>query len=210
MRLKLDGLQRIVVIGAHCDDIEIAAGGFLSTLGGTSCVRVHYVVCAGSEPRRAEAMAAAHTFLPGAELTFALHDLPDGHLPAHWAQVKRIVETAAATLDAQLVLSPWRGDAHQDHRLLGELTPTAFRNAVHLQYEIPKWDGDFGRPNVYLPLSPEQARRKAELLHQCFPSQHGRDWWSEETFLSLMRLRGIECRSPYAEAFHATKLVLAL
>jgi hypothetical protein len=88
--------------------------------------------------------------------------------------------------------------------------PTAFRNALHLQYEIPKWDGDLGRPNFYVPLSEETARRKVELLHKCFPSQHGRDWWSDETFLSLMKLRGIECRSAYSEAFYVSKAVLSL
>lgn len=199
---------RVVVIGAHCDDIEIAAGGLLLALAPQ---RVHYVVCAGTPQRHAEAVTAAHAFLPGAQLSFDLNDLPDGRLPGHWARVKEIIEAAAsAAPDADLVLSPWRGDAHQDHRLLGELVPTAFRSALHLQYEIPKWDGDLGRPNLYVPLSADQARRKVELLDKCFASQHGRDWWSEETFLSLMKLRGIECRAPYAEGFHVTKAVLDL
>ncbi|HCT75977.1 MAG TPA: PIG-L family deacetylase [Micromonosporaceae bacterium] len=210
MRLSLNGVRQVVVIGAHCDDIEIAAGATLLSLASPD-LRVHYVVCAGSPQRHAEAVTAAHAFVPGAQLSFGLHDLPDGRLPGHWAEVKQIIEDAAAVLpQADLVLSPWRGDAHQDHRLLGELAPTAFRNALHLQYEIPKWDGDLGRPNLYLPVSSELARRKAELLDKCFPSQHGRDWWSEETFLSLMKLRGIECRSPYAEAFHVNKAVMEL
>ena len=211
MRLIFSGVRSIVALGAHCDDIEIAAGGLLLSLAQTaSDLRVHYVVCAGTPKRHAEAVTAAHAFLPGAQLSFALHDLPDGRLPAHWGEVKQIIEDAAGTVDADLVLSPWRGDAHQDHRLLGELAPTAFRNAQHLQYEIPKWDGDLGRPNLYAPLSTETAHRKVELLHKCFPSQHARDWWSDETFLSLMKLRGIECRAPYAEAFHANKMVLSL
>lgn len=207
MQLNLTGVSKVAVLGAHCDDIEIAAGGLLLSL---NAPRVHYVVCAGSPARQAEAATAAHAFLPGAQLSFALHDLPDGRLPGHWSQVKQIIEDAASTLDADLVLSPWKGDAHQDHRLLGELAPTAFRNALHLQYEIPKWDGDLGRPNFYLPLREEIARRKVELLHKCFPSQHGRDWWGDETFLSLMRLRGIECRSQYAEAFHVGKAVVSV
>ena len=207
MRLSLAGASRVVVLGAHCDDIEIAAGGLLLSL---RAPRVHYVVCAGSAARQAEAATAAHAFLPGAQLSFGLHDLPDGRLPGHWTRVKDIIEEAASTLDAELVLSPWSGDAHQDHRLLGELVPTAFRNALHLQYEIPKWDGDLGRPNFYLPLSDEIARRKVELLHKCFPSQHARDWWNDETFLGLMRLRGIECRAAYAEAFHVHKAVVEI
>jgi LmbE family N-acetylglucosaminyl deacetylase len=211
MRLKLGEVSRVVVLGAHCDDIEIAAGGLLLSLASAfPGVRVHYVVCAGSVARQAEAVTAATGFLPGAKLSFSLNELPDGRLPAHWAQVKEVIEEAASTVDAQLVLSPWRGDAHQDHRLLGELAPTAFRNAQHLQYEIPKWDGDLGRPNFYVPLTTAQAQRKVELLNKCFPSQHGRDWWSDETFLSLMKLRGIECRAPYAEAFHVNKTVVQL
>lgn len=204
--LDLSGIKRVVAIGAHCDDIEIGAGGLLLALGP---VQLHYVVCAGTPGRHAEAVTAAHAFLPGAQLSFALHDLPDGRLPAHWNEVKQILADAAPH-DPDLVLSPWRGDAHQDHRLLGELVPTAFRSALNLQYEIPKWDGDLGRPNVFVPLGAERARRKVELLEKCFPSQHGRDWWHEETFLSLMKLRGVECRSPYAEAFHSNKIVLSL
>jgi LmbE family N-acetylglucosaminyl deacetylase len=210
MRMTFQGVRAVVALGAHCDDIEIAAGGLLLSLAHTiPALRVHYVVCAGTPSRQAEAVTAAHAFLPGAQLSFALHDLPDGRLPSHWGEVKQIIEDAAGTVDADLVLSPWRGDAHQDHRLLGELAPTAFRNAQHLQYEIPKWDGDLGRPNLYAPLPTETAHRKVELLHKCFPSQHSRDWWSDETFLSLMKLRGVECRAPYAEAFHTNKMVLA-
>lgn len=211
MRLIFQGVRTIAALGAHCDDIEIAAGGLLLSLAQLHAqLRVHYVICAGTAKRHAESVTAAHAFLPGAQLSFALHDLPDGRLPAHWGDVKQIIEEAAATVDADIVLSPWRGDAHQDHRLLGELAPTAFRNAQHLQYEIPKWDGDLGRPSLYAPLSIETAHRKVELLHKCFPSQHDRDWWSDETFLSMMKLRGIECRAPYAEAFHANKVVLSL
>jgi LmbE family N-acetylglucosaminyl deacetylase len=210
MRMSFSGVRRIALIGAHSDDIEIAAGGLLLSLAQSTRLEVHYVVCAGTPARHAEAVTAAHAFLPGAQLCFALHELADGRLPAHWDDVKQIIEEAAASCDADLVISPWRGDAHQDHRLLGELVPTAFRNALHLQYEIPKWDGDLGRPNLYAPLSTELAQRKVELLSKCFPSQHSRDWWSDEAFLSLMKLRGIECRAPYAEAFHANKLVLDL
>lgn len=207
--MTFPGVQRIAALGAHCDDIEIAAGGLLLTLAQTiPGLQVHYIVCAGTPARHAEAVTAAHAFLPGAQVSFSLHEIPDGRMPAHWAEVKQIVEQAAAVIDAHLVLSPWRGDAHQDHRLLGELAPTAFRHATHLQYEIPKWDGDLGRPNLYAPVSTATARLKVELLNKCFPSQHSRDWWSDETFLGIMRLRGIECRSPYAEAFHASKLVL--
>ncbi len=194
--LALAGVESVVAVGAHPDDIEIAAGGLLLALDDRSPgLRVHYVLLTGTPERQAEARAAAAAFLPGAELTFALHDLPDGRLPAHWGEVKEHLHAAERILAPDLVLCPWDGDAHQDHRLLGELAPTVFRSALALQYEIPKWDGDLGRPNVYVPLPTERARRKVELLHEHFPSQHGRDWWDDEVFLGLARLRGMECRS---------------
>jgi LmbE family N-acetylglucosaminyl deacetylase len=209
--LSLTGVESVVAIGAHPDDIEIAAGGLLLALDAASPgLRVHYVLLTGSPQRQAEAQAAAAAFLPGAKLTFSLRGLPDGRLPAHWAEVKEHLHSAERVLAPDLVLCPWDGDAHQDHRLLGELAPTVFRSALALRYEIPKWDGDLGRPNVYVPLSPERARRKVALLHECFPSQHDRDWWDDEVFLALARLRGMECRSQYAEAFYATKLRLEL
>ena len=212
MNLTLSGVASVVAIGAHPDDIEIAAGGLLLTLAAARPgLRVHYVLLTGSPERKAEARAAAAAFLPDAELTFGLHDLPDSRLPAHWGIVKETMHTEAAVLPApDLVLCPWTGDAHQDHRLLGELAPTVFRSALALQYEIPKWDGDLGRPNLYLPLPDETARRKVELLHASFPSQKDRDWWDDEVFLGLARLRGMECRSRYAEAYYSTKAALTI
>jgi LmbE family N-acetylglucosaminyl deacetylase len=205
---RLAGLRSVVLFGAHPDDIEIGAGGLLLALGATPAVRVHYVLLTGTPDRRAEARAAAAAFLPGAQLTFALYDLPDGRVPARWAAAKRIVDDAAATVAADLVVAPSPDDAHQDHRALAELVPTAFRDAPVLHYEIPKWDGDLARRNVYLPLSAERARRKVELLHASFPSQKSRDWWDDEVFLGLARLRGMECRSRYAEAFRCEKAVI--
>jgi LmbE family N-acetylglucosaminyl deacetylase len=207
--LDLSGARSLLALGAHPDDIEIAAGGLMLTAAAARPgLRAHYVLLAGSAERRIEARAAAAAFLPGADLTFALHDLPDGRLPAHWGAVKERLHDAAEVLDPDIVLCPTTDDAHQDHRLLGELVPTVFRSALALHYEIPKWDGDLGRPNVYLPLADDVARRKVELLHACYPSQKSRDWWDDEVFLGLARLRGMECRSRYAEAFVCRKAVL--
>jgi LmbE family N-acetylglucosaminyl deacetylase len=209
--LSLAGVRSVVAVGAHPDDIEIAAGGLLWSLASARAgVRVHYVLLTGSPERQAEARAAAAAFLPSAQLTFALHDLPDSRLPAYWNTVKEHLHAASAVLDADLVLCPSLHDAHQDHRLLAELVPTVWRGALALHYEIPKWDGDLGRPNLYLPLPDEVARRKVELLHECFPSQKAHDWWDDEVFLGLARLRGMECRSRYAEAFVCAKAVLTL
>jgi LmbE family N-acetylglucosaminyl deacetylase len=203
------GSLAVLALGAHPDDIEIAAGGTLLTLAGRHPgLRVTYVLMTGMPERQAEARAAARAFTPGADLHVELHDLPDGRLPAVYGQVKEVLEGVARSSRPDVILAPSPGDAHQDHRTVGELVPTAFRDQVILSYEIPKWDGDLTRPNAYVPLTDEVARRKVELLDKCYPSQHGRDWWGEETFLALARLRGMECRAHYAEAFTCTKLVL--
>ncbi|MEE6257801.1 PIG-L deacetylase family protein [Plantactinospora sonchi] len=208
--LRLGAVRSVVLLGAHPDDIEIGAGGLLLTLAEVPGLRVHYVLLTGSPHRQAEARAAAAAFLPDARLSFALHDLPDGRVPARWAEAKQVVEEAAATLAPDLVVAPGPDDAHQDHHTLGALVPTSFRDATVLYYEIPKWDGDLRRPNIYLPLTGERVRRKIELLHACYPSQKARDWWDDEVFLGLARLRGMECRSRYAEAFRCEKAVIEL
>ena len=162
----------------------------------------------GTQDRKLEARAAARAFTPGADLEVQTHDLPEGRFPAVWGQVKEVIETVARSFRPNIVLAPAAGDAHQDHRTIAELVPTAFRDQLYLAYEIPKWDGDMSRPNTYFPLTDVIARQKAELLDKCYPSQQGRDWWGEETFLALARLRGVECRARYAEAFNCSKLVV--
>jgi LmbE family N-acetylglucosaminyl deacetylase len=213
----LDRVRLLVAIGAHPDDIEIAAGGLLLSLAAANPgLRVHYVLLTGAPDRVEEARGAAAAFLRGADLSFTAHSLPDGRLPARWGDAKAALHEVADAVAAEqnglrrpdLIVSPWVGDAHQDHRLIGELVPTVFRGPTNLQYEIPKWDGDLGRPSLYVPMSDEVARRKTELLHKCFGSQHGRDWWDDEVFLGLARLRGMECRARYAEAFTCTKSLI--
>ena len=122
--------------------------------------------------------------------------------------MKEGLEQVARSCSPDLIIAPSRDDAHQDHRTIGEIVPTVFRDTLYLAYEIPKWDGDLGRPSAYFPLPASTARRKVELLHKCFPSQRHRYWWDDEVFLGMARLRGIECRAHYAEAFHCTKSVI--
>ncbi len=205
------GPLSVLALGAHPDDIEIAAGGTLLSLAGQKPggLRVRYVILTGTPERQQEARAAACAFMPGADLEVELHDLPDGRLPAVYGQVKELIEGIAASFRPDVILAPFPGDAHQDHRTVGELVPTAFRDQLCLAYEIPKWDGDIGRPNTYFPLTDKIAREKVELLGKCYPSQRGRDWWGEETFLALARLRGMECRARYAEAFTCSKLIFS-
>lgn len=204
-----DARLSVLALGAHPDDIEIAAGGTLLHLAqGHAGLRVRYVVLTGAPERQAEARVAARAFTPGADLAIDLHDLPDGRLPAAYGEVKEVLEGVARSVRPDVILAPSPADAHQDHRTLGALVPTAFRDSIILSYEVPKWDGDLARPNIYIPMTDDIARRKCELLDKSYPSQRSRDWWGEETFLALARLRGVECRSRYAEAFSCTKLVL--
>jgi len=199
----------VLAIGAHPDDIEIGAGGTLLTLAGNQPgLQVRYVVLTGTADRQLEARNAASAFLPGAEVTIELHDMPEGRLPALWGEVKEILEEVARSCSPDIIIAPARGDAHQDHRTIGEITPSVFRDQLYLAYEIPKWDGDLSRPGIYFPLSAGVVRRKVELLHKAFPSQLARDWWDEEVFLGLARLRGMECRASYAEAFTCAKSLI--
>jgi len=201
----------VLAIGAHPDDIEIGAGGTLLSLAeGQPGLQVRYVVLTGTADRQLEARNAASAFLPAADVTIELHDLPEGRLPAAWGRVKEALEDVARSCSPDLIIAPSRDDAHQDHRTIAEVVPTVFRDRLCLGYEIPKWDGDLGRPSMYFPLPAEMAQRKVELLHKCFPSQSGRDWWDSEVFLGMARLRGMECKARYAEAFSCTKSVFAL
>jgi len=197
----------VLAIGAHPDDIEIGAGGLLLGLAENE-LQARYVVLTGTAERHQEARNAASAFMPGADLTTDLHDLPEGRLPAAWGSVKEILEDVARSCTPDVILAPSPDDAHQDHRTVAEIVPTVFRDQLYLAYEIPKWDGDIGRPTVYVPLPAGTAQRKLELLHKCFPSQRGRDWWDDEVFLGLARLRGMECRARYAEAFRCTKSII--
>jgi LmbE family N-acetylglucosaminyl deacetylase len=199
----------VLVIGAHPDDIEIGAGGTLLSLAESQPgLQARYVVLTGTADRQLEARNAAHVFLPAADLTIELYDLPEGRLPAVWGGVKEALERVAQSCSPDLIIAPSRDDAHQDHRTIGEVVPTVFRDQLYLAYEIPKWDGDLGRMMVYFPLPADVARRKVELLHKVFPSQRARDWWDDEAFLGIARLRGMECRTRYAEAFTCTKSVI--
>jgi LmbE family N-acetylglucosaminyl deacetylase len=206
-----DGPLRIVCLGAHPDDVEIGCGGTLLTLAAARPVQASVVVPTGTPERHAEARKASAAFLPGADVELHVLDLQDGRLPAHLGTVKSLLEDVAASTPApDLVFAPRRDDAHQDHRLVAELAPTVWRDALVLRYEVPKWDGDLGTVSHYVPVEDELARRKVDLLDDCFPSQAARDWWDAGTFLGLMRLRGVECRRPYAEGFVVEKALLAI
>jgi LmbE family N-acetylglucosaminyl deacetylase len=204
------GPLSVVCLGAHPDDIEIGCGGTLLALAASHHLTVDYVLMTGSKDRHREARTAAAHFLAGADISFHLHDLPDGRLPGRWDEVKQRLEDVAQIRRSDLVLAPRTDDAHQDHRLVAQLVSTVWRGALVLHYEIPKWDGDFGRVTHYVALDETTAQQKISLLNSCFLSQIDRGWWDDETFRSILRLRGIECQNRYAEGFVVTKAVIGL
>lgn len=214
--LKLDGgtnnALQILALGCHSDDIEIGCGGAILRLGveHPDCV-FHWVVFSAIGARAAEARHAAAQFVDPLRLKGPiLKTFPDGFMPFVGADIKTVFEELKQAVSPDLIFTHNRRDAHQDHRLISELTWNTFRNHLILEYEIPKYDGDMGQPSVFLPISLEMCEKKVRLIMDTFRSQCDKHWFQRETFLSLMRLRGMECNSPsgYAEAFYGRKLVL--
>ena len=201
-----DGPLEVLCVGAHPDDVEIGCGGTLLRLAERADLHLTVTVLTGSPERAAESQGALQEILPAAKTHFA--GLPDGRLPTHWEAAKEHLEDLAGHCRPQLVLTHRVDDAHQDHRTLGVMVTTVWRDALVLHFEIPKWDGDMGAPSHYVALTREDARRKVDLLNRHFPSQHPHDWWDDEVFLGLMRLRGMECHRPYAEAFYVSKALV--
>ncbi|MEV6896778.1 PIG-L family deacetylase [Amycolatopsis sp. NPDC051372] len=212
IKLGAEKLDSVVVLGAHCDDIAIGAGGTLLTI----CeqrpgIRVDALVLSGGgTEREAEERAALAAFCPGADLDVTVLKLPDGRLPAHWDEAKNALEELKQRTDPDVVFAPRILDAHQDHRGLAQLVPTVYRGYLALGYEIVKWDGDLGRLAAYVPLADELAEQKVRLLQEHYASQRHRPWYDREAFLGLARIRGIECQQRYAEAFEVNKFVLDL
>lgn len=204
-------IRRILCIGAHSDDIEIGCGGtMLRLLAQHPNVSVLWVVLGGNEAREVEARTSAARFLAGAGASdIRVQKFRDAYLPFMGEQVKEFVESLKS-FEPDLIFTHRKEDAHQDHRLLGELTWNAFRNHCILEYEVPKYDGDLGHPNVFVPLDEAVCRRKIELLMEGFPTQAGRQWFTADTFWAMLRIRGVECNSPtsFAEAFACRKLLI--
>jgi LmbE family N-acetylglucosaminyl deacetylase len=205
------GPLKLLCLGAHADDIEIGCGGTILRLAAeVQDLIVRWIVFSGVGPREAEARNSAATFLENvAEKQIEVLRFRDGYFPFQGADIKDCFETVKRDFDPSLILTHWQGDAHQDHRLVVELTHNTFRDHFVLEYEIPKYDGDLGNPAFYVPLTQAQLQRKLETIGRHFPSQRGRSWFSEETFLAMARLRGIGCNAPegLAEAFYVRKIV---
>lgn len=205
----------LLCLGAHSDDIEIgASGALLGLLQGRPGGSVTWVVASASGDREVEARTSAEALVGStAKLSVHVLGMRDGYLDASRAALKEALETIRSTLtyEPEVIFTHYRHDRHQDHRALCDVTWSLWRDHLILEYEVPKWDGDLSQPNVYVPVAEDLVNRKLAHLSTHFSSQRNKDWFDEETFRGLMRLRGLECRSPsrYAEAFHGRKLVLA-
>jgi LmbE family N-acetylglucosaminyl deacetylase len=204
---------RVLVIGAHPDDIEIGCGGTLMRLAESGAMaEVCWVVLSGEHDRAAEAEASASALLGNlVDGQVIVRDFADGFFPYDGREIKRFFEDLKADLSPNVIFTHQRHDLHQDHRLSCELTWNTFRDHFILEYEVPKYDGDMGRPNLFVPLDQDLCQRKIAHLMTHFASQLPKRWFKEDLFSGLLRLRGMECNSPtsFAEAFYSRKAVLA-
>jgi LmbE family N-acetylglucosaminyl deacetylase len=203
---------RILCLGAHCDDIEIGCGGtLLKLLGRGGRWDVTWAVFSSNRQRERELRSSARRFLRGAAHTRVLaYEFRDTFFPAEYAAVKNTFESLKQLPPPDVVFTHHRADLHQDHRVIGELTWTAFRRHLILEYEIPKYEGGLTTPNAYVRLSKTQVDAKTRALLSCYPSQRSKPWFRADTFTSLLRLRGVEAGSQtgWAEGFHAGKLCI--
>ncbi len=203
-------VKSVLCIGAHSDDIEIGCGGALLQLARAfPQAHFHWLVLSGSPQRAREARASAAAFMRGYRFTLTCATFRDGYFPFQGEALKDHFETLKPVVP-DIVFTHRREDAHQDHRQVAQLTWNTFRDHCILEYEIPKWDGDLRTPNVYVRLDKAIALKKTRLLMKHFGTQRNKHWFTSDTFLSLLRLRGLECASPsgFAEGFHGYKIAL--
>lgn len=204
------GVRRVLCLGAHSDDVEIGAGGtILSLVKANPATEFYWAVFSGNTVRRTEARSSAKAFLQGARVKrLRTERFRESYFPSQWPAIKDCFESIRKEFDPDLVLTHCRDDRHQDHRVLSDLAWNTFRDHAILEYEILKYDGDLGTPNLYVPVSKQVAQLKASLLTKHFRSQAGKHWFTPDAFLSLMRIRGIECAAPgrYAEAYYGRKV----
>jgi len=204
---------RVLCLGAHSDDIEIGCGGsILRLLSMSPSTEVVWVVFSATGRRKAEALRSGNAFLQQAEKkTIIAKTFKESFFPYQGKAIKHCFEELKKEIDPDLIFTHYRHDLHQDHRTICELTWNTFRRHQILEYEIPKYDGDLGQPNVYVPLEEEFCNAKVKLLINGFSTQRSRQWFTEDTFYALLRLRGVEANgtTKYAEAFHGRKMVVA-
>jgi LmbE family N-acetylglucosaminyl deacetylase len=207
--LKLDQVRRILCLGAHSDDIEIGCGGtLLKLIRDHEKLEILWVVFSAGGARTREARQSASEFLAGAaKKRIVVKTFKGSFFPYQGERIKAYFESLKS-FEPDLVFTHYRDDRHQDHRVLSDLAWNTFRTHIVLEYEIPKYDGDLGVPNVFVQLDEELCRRKIASLLNHFQTQGNKHWFSDQTFRALMRLRGVECAAEYAEAFYGRKLVV--
>jgi LmbE family N-acetylglucosaminyl deacetylase len=208
--LRMEGIKKVLCLGAHSDDIEIGCGAtILRLIQEQPTIQIYWFVFSAAGVRAREAKQSANDILRGvrARRIRAMH-FRESYFPSQWPAIKDVFEQVKHEFNPDLVLTQYRDDRHQDHRVLSDLAWNTFRNHLVLEYEIPKYDGDLGTPNVYIPVQRELCERKVAALLKYFKSQTERHWFTSDTFWALLRLRGIECaaRSGFAEAFYGRKL----
>jgi len=212
IELSLDGVKNILCLGAHSDDIEIGCGAtLLKLIRHRPDLTIWWVVFSAEGGRSREARASAKAFLSGVtKKKIVVKQFRGSYFPFDGERIKDYFEEIKTAFRPDLVLTHYRHDRHQDHRVLSDLAWNTFRNHLILEYEIPKFDGDLGAPNTFVRVDETLCRQKVEYLCRFFRTQSNKHWFAEETFLGLMRLRGMECASPthYAEAFYSRKVVL--
>jgi LmbE family N-acetylglucosaminyl deacetylase len=200
---------RLLCLGAHCDDIEIGCGGaLLRLLAEHPGSEVDWVVLSSTPERERETHASAADFLADARrIRVSVEAFRESYFPWHGEAIKDVLEQARSSCSPDVIFTHHRQDEHQDHRLVAELTWNSFRDHLVLEYEIPKYEGDLGRPGLFVPLSAATAQRKIDLILRHYQSQSRRTWFRPETFQAVMGLRGVECNAPegLAEAFHCRK-----
>lgn len=203
---------RILCLGAHCDDIEIGCGGTLLKLIDTfPGATFHWVVFSSGKDRAKEALACAQAILePIHEKKIVIRDFKDGFFPYIGVEIKDYFEEIKEQIAPDIIFTHHGQDLHQDHRVISELTRNTFRDHLILEYEIPKYDGDLGAPNLFVHLDSSICRRKTKYILSYFKTQENKHWFTEETFLSILTIRGIESRAPshYAEGFYCRKIVI--
>jgi LmbE family N-acetylglucosaminyl deacetylase len=211
-QISLGAVSRVLCLGAHSDDIEIGAGGTLLKLAEkTNDLEICWVVFSAPGVRADEARLSADNFLSGiARKQIKIGSFRESYFPSEWPSIKEWLEEIKVNFVPDIVFTHYRDDRHQDHRVLSDLAWNTFRNHLILEYEILKYDGDLGQPNVFVPVSEQLCTRKIELLMKHFQTQSTRHWFTSDTFEAMHRIRGIECVSPTgrAEAFYCRKMVL--
>jgi LmbE family N-acetylglucosaminyl deacetylase len=208
----LGSVRRVLCLGAHSDDIEIGVGGtLLKLIERTPNLEIWWVVFSAPGARAEEACQSADEFLSGvASRQVKIGSFRESYFPSEWPSIKEWFEEIKAKFDPEIVLTHYRDDRHQDHRVLSDLAWNTFRNHLILEYEILKYDDDLGSPNLFMPLSEQLCARKIELLLKHFKTQSTKHWFTSDTFKAMHRVRGVQCASAtgFAEAFYCRKMAL--